>query len=34
MASLLQREIRAANLIDPDGEADFDLQLLQGRPET
>lgn len=32
MASILHREIRAANLIDPDGEADFDLQLLQARP--
>lgn len=32
MASILHREIRAANLIDPDGEADFDLQLLQVRP--
>jgi hypothetical protein len=31
MTALLQWEIRAANLIDPGGEADFDRQLLQTR---
>ncbi|MEU9826534.1 hypothetical protein [Micromonospora chersina] len=31
MARILHREIRAANIIDPDGQADFDLQLLQVR---
>ncbi|MEV6527650.1 hypothetical protein AB0M43_37580 [Longispora sp. NPDC051575] len=32
MASILHRDIRAANLIDPEGESEFDLQLLQARP--
>ncbi|MFI6763810.1 hypothetical protein ACIBF5_32275 [Micromonospora sp. NPDC050417] len=31
-ALILHREIRAAILIDPGGEGNFDLQLLQGRP--
>ncbi|RQX00947.1 hypothetical protein DLJ59_19810 [Micromonospora inaquosa] len=31
MASILHREIRAANLIDPGGEADFDFRLLQSQ---